>query len=217
MLGQGGLRSASSSVMKAKCLMLDVDGVLVAGRPNDGQAWNTDLFKDVGLSPSQLSQYFFQVAWKDILVGRKELLPTLETVLVRLASSVCANDLIAYWFEMDSRIVQTVLSDVRVARNHGLPVYLATNQEHIRADYLMQTLRLCDEVDGIVYSAKAGYKKPDAEFYTFAEQTTGYQPEELILIDDSVTNVEAAKASGWCAVHWTRTERLSAILQRSIA
>lgn len=203
--------------MKAKCLMLDIDGVLVDGRPGDGQNWKTSLMEDLGVSPSELSQAFFKVEWQDIVEGRKELMPTLEAALTRMTSPVRAKDLISYWFEMDSRIVESVLLDVQVARKRGMPVFLTTNQEHMRAEYLMQTVGLGREVDGIVYSALAGHKKPDREFFAFAERTAGFAPDELLLVDDTPANVEGALASGWSAVHWNGSEELSAILQRSMS
>ncbi|WP_168769191.1 HAD family hydrolase [Yoonia maricola] len=196
--------------------MLDVDGVLVFGRPRDGQHWMVGLEDDLGVPPRELANRFFRAEWNDVVVGRAELLPALQRALDEIAPSVFAENLIAYWFEMSSRIVQPVLSDLRKARQKGTPVYLATNQDHTRADYLMNNLGLRHEVDGIVYSARAGYKKPDAEFYSFAEKMTGYRPSELIMVDDTLPNVEAATAMGWLAVHWTCSESLSAILQRSI-
>lgn len=80
----------------------------------------------------------------------------------------------------------------------------------------MRRMGLNDEVDGIIYSAMAGHKKPDVGFYSFAEKTTGYRADELLMVDDTLENVVAAKASGWLAVHWTEDECLSDILQRSI-
>ncbi len=199
-----------------KCLMLDVDGVLVHGRPRDGLRWDNDLLEDMGVSSKALVDEFFKRDWNDIVIGQKDLLPSLSAVLKRIAPSVEAEDLIAYWFRMDSRIVKAVLTDVRKARQQGVPVYLATNQEHLRATYLMRTLGLCDEVDGIVYSAKAGSKKPQIEFYSFAERETGRQPNEILLVDDTLQNIEAAQSAGWEAVLWDGTDELSAILQRSI-
>jgi len=202
--------------MKAKCLMLDVDGVLVFGRPSDGQHWMVGLLDDLGVSPRDLARTFFRAEWNDVVVGRKELLPTLQKSLDDIAPDVSAEALVTYWFEMSSRIIQPVLSDVHAARKQGIPVYLAANQDHSRAEYLMHEMGLNDEVDGIVYSAMAGYQKPDAGFYSFAEKKTGYRPDELLMIDDKMENIEAAKAAGWLAVHWTESESLSAILQRSI-
>ena len=199
-----------------KCLMLDVDGVLVDGRPSDGLRWDIDLTKDIGVSSKALVEEFFKCEWNDIVIGEKDLLPALSTVLNRIAPNVKAEDLVAYWFEMDSRIVEAVLADVRKARRRGVLVYLTTNQEHMRATYLMQTMGLHDEVDGIVYSAKAGCRKPQTEFYSFAEREIGRPPHELLLVDDTLHNVEAAQAAGWDAVFWDGTDELSAILQRSI-
>ena len=199
-----------------KCLMLDVDGVLVNGRPRDGLRWDIDLLEDMGVSSKVLVDEFFKRDWNDIVIGRKDLLPSLSVVLKRIAPSVEAENLIAYWFRMDSRIVESVLTDVRKARQEGVPVYLATNQEHLWATYLMQTLGLCDEVDGIVYSAKAGSKKPQISFYSFAERETGCRPHEILLVDDSPPNIAAAQSAGWEAVLWDGTDELSAILKSSI-
>ncbi|WP_170409725.1 HAD-IA family hydrolase [Ruegeria atlantica] len=200
----------------AKCLMLDVDGVLVDGRPGDGLRWDTDLLKDLGLNPNLLAEEFFKTEWTGIVEGRTELLPVLEAVLKRVAPTIKARDLIDYWFREDSGIVETTVADVRDARSKGISVYLATNQDHMRAIYLMQTMELGNEVDGIVYSAKAGCRKPKPEFFDFAAQEVGRQPGDLLLVDDTLPNVEAARSAGWKAVHWDGTERLSAILHRSL-
>jgi putative hydrolase of the HAD superfamily len=83
-------------------------------------------------------------------------------------------------------------------------VYLATNQEHLRAAYLMQKLGLAEHVDGIFYSARLGAKKPDLEFFARVQAAVGLRGEELLLIDDSRQNVEAARQAGWQALHWTK-------------
>jgi len=86
----------------------------------------------------------------------------------------------------------------------------------MRAAYLMKTMGLCDEVDGIVYSAKAKSKKPQPEFFRFAEKATGRRPHELLLVDDTMPNVKAAQSEGWNAIHWDGSENLHAILHRNI-
>lgn len=45
--------------MAAKVLMMDVDGVLVSGRPTDGRHLFTELEADLGLSPDRLRETFF--------------------------------------------------------------------------------------------------------------------------------------------------------------
>ncbi|SHG83503.1 putative hydrolase of the HAD superfamily [Marivita hallyeonensis] len=202
--------------MTVNCLMLDVDGVLVDGRPNDGLRWDHDLQKHMKIPTDVLVKEFFEAEWNDIVVGKKALLPTLAGILRRIAPTIEANDLVAYWFKMDSRVVEPVLSDIRAARRDGISVYLATNQEHMRAAYLMEVMRLSEDVDGIVYSAQARSKKPQPEFFRFAENAVGRRPHELLLVDDTMPNVSAAQSEGWNAVHWDRTEELRTILQRHI-
>lgn len=199
-----------------KCLMLDVDGVLVTGRPADGLRWDHRLFEDIGLPSDILGREFFALDWDDIVTGRKDLLPTLSGALRAIGTQVSAEDLVHYWFDMDSRIEETVLADCRAARRQGLPIYLATNQEHMRASYLMQTMKLSQEVDGIVYSAQAGCRKPQPEFFAYAAEVSGFAPQDLLLIDDTGANVETARKAGWQAVHWTGDETLSSILHRCI-
>jgi putative hydrolase of the HAD superfamily len=83
-------------------------------------------------------------------------------------------------------------------------VYLATNQEHLRAAYLMEKLGLADHVDGIFYSARLGARKPEMEFFRKVQAGVGLPGEELLLVDDDHRNTEAAVRAGWQALHWTR-------------
>lgn len=196
--------------------MLDVDGVLVNGRPEDGRSWDFRLCEDLGIVPEVLGREFFAREWKDVVVGKKDLMRALSASLERIPTSVKAEDLATYWFRMDSRVADTVLSDCRAAREQGIPIYLTTNQEHERADYLMGPMGLNSVVNGIAYSAEAGCKKPEAEFYSHAEGITGLQPHELLLVDDTQANIEGAHKAGWRAVLWDGREKLSEILHRNI-
>ena len=129
------------------CLMLDVDGVLVGGRPADGQSWAHTLNDDLGINYESLVEGFFAREWKAVVIGKLDLLPALSLSLERLSTQVSADELVSYWFEMDSRIIGSVLRDCRSARKNGMAVYLTTNQEHLRAKYLMQDLGLQSEVE----------------------------------------------------------------------
>lgn len=196
--------------------MLDVDGVLIAGRPLDGRKWTFSLSEDLGIIPSDLVEHFFATDWKDVVTGNRDLLPTLSTSLTKIPTSVTAEELISYWFEMDSRIVNSVLADCRAARANGMLVYLTTNQEHWRAKYLMDKLGLKSEVDGIIYSAQAGFQKPHLGFYSYAAKAIGHDSNELILVDDTLGNIEGAIKAGWDAVHWNGGISLADILNLDI-
>jgi putative hydrolase of the HAD superfamily len=68
-----------------KALMVDVDGVLVDGRPEDGLHWQTSMEEDFGFTPDKLHRAFFAPHWEDIVLGRAALM---ERCLLRYRRSL---------------------------------------------------------------------------------------------------------------------------------
>jgi putative hydrolase of the HAD superfamily len=189
--------------MPVRALMLDVDGVLVDGRPEDGRHWQTSLEADLGLPPAALREHFFAPYWDEIVTGRVGLMAPLHAALQRIAPHVPAATLVGYWFARDARVVASLLPELAAIRAAGIRVYLATNQEHLRAAYLMETLGLAAHVDGLFHSARVGAAKPHPTFFARVQAAVGLPGDELLLVDDTVLNVEAARAAGWRTLHWT--------------
>lgn len=195
-----------------KTLMIDVDGVVVRGRPDDGRPWSSRLNADLGLSAEELQQEFFRPYWDNIVTGKTSLHDCLRPVLERIAPQLSCEDLIAYWFENDARIDNRLLQEIKSVRSRGISAYLATNQEHARAAHLMDKLGLAGHFDGIYYSANLGCQKPDAAFFRNVEKAVGIPAQSLFLIDDNLENVEAAKRIGWKAALWTGDDRLNDLI-----
>src|SRR4051794_30137923 len=126
--------------MTPKALLLDVDGVLVDGRPEDGRHWQTSLEADLGVDPAALQKHFFTPHWDAVVLGRAGLLEHLATALQQVAPHVSPTTFVDYWFGRDSRVVSAFLPQLSLLRADGIAVYLATNQEHLRAAYLMESL-----------------------------------------------------------------------------
>ena len=193
--------------------MLDVDGVLVTGRPFDGKPWHTNLQSDLGIDPDWFRRAFFTTLWTEIVEGRESLMPSLQGCLEDGNIETTAEEFVDYWYKMDSRIDKVVLADFQRARVGGLAVYLATNQEHCRAEFLMNIMGLAAHVDGIIYSAKLGSRKPDTAFYIAASKDAGCEESSILLVDDTLENVVAARKVGWQAVHWDKSRTLEQIIQ----
>ncbi|ANM02447.1 HAD superfamily hydrolase protein [Rhizobium phaseoli] len=186
-----------------KVLMVDVDGVLIHGRPADGLPHFTFLERDLGLRLDLLQQAFFQTHWSEIIIGREALEPRLSAVLAEIAPHLTAATLIDYWFENDSRLDLNLLEEVAALRQSGVALFLATNQEHRRARYLMEEAGLGAHVDGIIYSAALGHRKPSPDFFRLASERAGALPGDIAFIDDMAENIEAARQFGWLAAQWT--------------
>lgn len=195
--------------MTLKALMVDVDGVLIVPRLG---GWAADLEADLGLSREALAEHFFAVHWDDIVLGRAGLHERLAPTLARIAPHLTSQQLAAYWFSKDSVLDHQLLDDLAIVRARGLEVHLATVQEHERAAHIWRRLRFCERFDAMHYAADLGAKKSDPRFYAAVEARTGFAPGEMLLVDDTLANVEMAHAAGWGAVQWTGFAQLSDLL-----
>ena len=82
-----------------------------------------------------------------------------------------------------------------------------------QASYLLGTMQLAARFDGWHCSADLGHRKPDAGFFAAVQRRVGSAPADLLLLDDTVENVDAAIAAGWHAVLWTGTTSLEQALR----
>ncbi|WP_339114103.1 HAD-IA family hydrolase [Thioclava sp. GXIMD2076] len=196
-----------------RCLMLDVDGVIVTHRK--GGAWTDGLAQDMGIHPDRLKALLFRQHWEDIVTGRADLHEVLEAVLPHLTRSPDARAFMEYWFSHDTYLDQAVLAACDTLRRRGCRIYLATNQEHHRARHLMHDKGLADHVDGMVYSAALGLRKPEAGFFSLAAQQVGCPPDGLLLVDDTRANVTAARRAGWKACHWRPDRDLVTLVENA--
>ena len=181
--------------------MVDVDGVLVT-HPDAG-GWSANLEKDLGIPLASLQEHFFRRHWADVVHGRADLRDRLALALAQFAPAVSPSALIEYWFENDAHIDQRLLAELRLLRQEGFALHLATVQEHERAAYLWDRLSLKDSFDGMHYAAALGYSKPDHAFYRAVEASVHIAPADIFFIDDKIDNVIAARDCGWVAALWT--------------
>src|ERR1700744_3973311 len=100
--------------------MVDVDGVLVQGRPHDAQPWATSLEQDLGISPKVFHREFFAPYWNDVVVGKTALMEHLPSVLERIAPHLHPDEFVDYWFKQDSRLDLPLLRELEAIRAEGI-------------------------------------------------------------------------------------------------
>lgn len=64
-----------------------------------------------------------------------------------------------------------------------------------------------DAFDVMIISAEVGVMKPDARIYQVALEQLDMAPAEAVFLDDFIWNVEAARAVGMQAIHFTQPEQ----------
>lgn len=177
--------------MAITTLLLDADGVIQRNREFraaretllQGKVSREELF---GLESAYLAgKEGFREAVDDLLVGH--------------GVTTTADALLASWSNtqvLDG--IHPLLADVRAA---GVKVYLATNQNPVRGQHMIDHLGYEDHTDGAFYSFQIGHAKPDLAFFTTIVERLGVEPGECLFIDDSEPNVVAAREAGLQAEH----------------
>jgi putative hydrolase of the HAD superfamily len=200
-------------------LVLDIDGVLLDPTRGGLGSWKVSVSERFGVNADDLVATFFAPYWSEVVVGHLDIEPTIKNALTTLGWKVSVDELLAAWFDADFCPRQNVIEWVHEQSDRGIPVMLATNQEHHRATYLAQRFRPILPVHTFVYSAALGAAKPDPEFFRRAHglMAHGAQRSDVVFLDDSEDNITAANEWGWTAVHFATSDNSLQAAERALA
>ena len=114
--------------------------------------------------------------------------------------------LIADWFaRFNETIPGPVPGSLELAERllaREVPLYGITNFGADTWAGFRPTAPIFDKFRDIVVSGDEKLAKPDPAIYALAERRFGFAPQAMLFIDDSLPNVEAARARGWHAHHF---------------
>lgn len=188
-----------------RTLVFDVDGVLVHGyhaRPERQQRWDETLLADLGVDPDRFrDEFIFDIFIKKVVTGEMSLVEALDKRLPSLGYRASSMAFAHYWLSRDSRVNGELLDALRrLKTEQGVRLYIATNQEHMRAQWLWTTLGFGEVFDDIFYSARIGMIKSHKGFFDFADQKMGRLEEPPLFFDDTAKVIDAARHAGWDSV-----------------
>lgn len=194
-----------------RTVLFDVDGVLINGyhaRPEKHVRWNENLLADLGVDPDRFNaEFIYDVFVKKVIVGQMSLLEALERTLPGLGYRGPAMAFVGYWLSHDSNVNEPMLDVVRrLKQAGGSRLFLATNQEHMRAQWLWRTLKFGELFEDMFHSARVGHAKPAKPYFDWVSNRLGPQAEPPLFFDDREDIVKAARQHGWEAVLVTRIE-----------
>ena len=95
----------------------------------------------------------------------------------------------------------------------GVPLYAITNFGADTWAGFAPTFPLFERFRDIVVSGVEKLAKPDPAIYALAEARFGLPPQAMLFIDDSLPNIESARACGWHGHHFVNADGLRAELQ----
>lgn len=177
--------------------------------------WADRFEADLGLSFSAFQSFMFGSGrFADVLVGRCDLRDLVAEWLTTQEGAPTADAFLAYWFEKDAHPCAEVggLLDRVTCRS-----VIATNNEARRAAYIMDDMGYRGRVERIFAAGPMGVAKPDGGFFEVIETWSGLPARRILLVDDLLRNVDAARKRGWQAFYLHPNARgdLEKLLSRS--
>ncbi len=117
-----------------------------------------------------------------------------------------------YWHEMVPHHYEDSVAILERLIAEGRDVTMLTNFASDTFREAQARFPFLTKPRGVTVSGDIGLIKPDVAIYETHARSFGLDPAATIFIDDSLPNVEGAKAAGWNAVHFTSADKLRADL-----
>ena len=168
--------------------------------------WNPErILQRLNLSTKKTSiirsDLFENTAWLDLDQG----LTTEAEVATQLANSteLDHDELLRCFDTVRETLVDLPRSVelIRQMKQAGIPMYVLSNMSAENIEYLRQR-DYFELFDGIVVSAEEKLIKPDISLFQRVIDRYQLEPAQMVFMDDSLPNIEAAISLGMHAVHF---------------
>ncbi len=191
-----------------KAIIFDFGRVISAQKP-------PSLFRsyeeELGLEPGTLNLLMFDSqAWQDALVGRKTAAEFWQAIGPRLGLDTPAEiEAFRLRYHADEAINEGVVDLIRRLRWKGRYKLAVLSNSPPGLRRWLADWGVLDLFDVVFCSGDEGVAKPDPAAFLITLERLGVAPEEAVFIDDTPGHVEAARALGLQAIHFTTLEALN--------
>jgi putative hydrolase of the HAD superfamily len=203
----------TARMARYKLIAWDFDGVLNANIRNGVFQWMTTFEADTGMPIRSLADFLFTGRFQKAMVGEADLHELVGEWATQEGVPERAGEIVDYWFDKDHIPDLETLKIVQRARRAGIKNVIATNNEVYRADWI-EEMGFGEHMHHVFAAGRMRLAKPDLAYFAHIEDTLQVSGSHVILVDDMKENVEAARAHGWNAFHFTSGchDRLSHVL-----
>ena len=168
---------------------------------NDGTLVDSEIIA-VRATLRLLAPYGFQMSEREYAQRYPGLLEKDILAAINAEYGITVND--DYFDELRKAHAQGFDDELRVIpgmddifRGVKVPKSIVSNASRRHVEYCLQRLNLYDDLDGQIFSAEqVGRPKPHPDVYLLALSTLQLDPEEVLVVEDSPTGVQAAHAAG---------------------
>jgi len=173
-------------------IIFDLDGVVVDSHAAHLQAWK-EFFESIEKEVSDEDLAF-------VIEGRRR-----EEILRHFLGELSQEQIGEYGarkealfrgYAREVKTVPGVLEFLDLSQEAGLQVALASSASRVRVKYMLKGLGLDSRFGVVVSGDDVSAGKPDPQAFRLAAAELGLSPDGLLVCEDAVCGVEAAKAAG---------------------
>jgi putative hydrolase of the HAD superfamily len=188
----------SGGTAPVQAVLWDADGVL----QHLPVGWEASMRPVVGHLVDDVEGFLAEAfaAERPALTGDARWVEVLPGLLEKWGIADAYDDALRVWLTIEP--VAETREIVERLRASGVPCYLTTNQDEHRGRYMHTTLGYADLFDGCFYSYELRVAKPDPAYFAAVLDRLGRDADTVLFVDDSATNVEAARSAGLRAERW---------------
>jgi 2-haloacid dehalogenase len=112
------------------------------------------------------------------------------------------------WPEMLGGAIEQTVEILDELKRTGYEIYALSNWSAETFPHARKSFQFFDWFELTVISGQVGLVKPNRKIFDFLLEKTGRRAEECVFIDDSTTNVIAARSFGFDAIHFCSPQQL---------
>jgi 2-haloacid dehalogenase len=191
---------------RASIVVFDIGNVLVDWDPRH-------LYRTIFADADEMERFLAEVCARDWILELDRGKPFAEAIPERIAlfphyeTQIRAFD--ERWHETNRSAIDGSVAILKKLQSTGVPNYAITNFSAEKFEEARSIFPFFDSFDGIVVSGRERLLKPDAAIYNLLLQRHGLKAADCIFIDDSLRNVEGARAVGMHGHHFIAAEGLA--------
>lgn len=189
-----------------RAVVWDFDGVLNrAGRPDAAGVfpWQAKVGEELGIDAVSMAKAVFGRDKQALFTGQDDVMDRLADWAEAEGVDLDPEDVLEIWFEADHDPDPELDRVLALLAEAGVAQVILTNNEVRRARWIAQDAGWAEKVDAIYASGEIGLMKPDVAVFKHLEEALDMLPHEILLIDDTPKNVEAAEKRGWLGWDYT--------------
>ena len=189
-----------------KYICLDFDGVI-----SPGKYFSEIYAAKFGVAVEQLLP-FFQHKKKLANLGQADMKQLLAEELAVWQWSGSVDQLCDFWFESDADIDPGIAQLANRLRQQGKKIYLTTDQEKYRTEFIWHKRGLKQWMDGRFVSFELGCEKKQVCFWQKVFKKLKAEPSEILMVDDSVSKLKVASSQGIHTIRYIGLPQLIDVL-----